>query len=112
MMRISLSWSRILPNGYNNQISQSGISFYDNVIDEMLLNNIIPMISLFDDDMPYSLQQLGGWTNPIIVDIFVDYAKIAFSSFADRVMYRELNIYFIKHLSDLLNYRMIAHTYL
>lgn len=53
----------------------------------MLIINITPIISLFDGDMPYCLQQLSGWANPIIVDIFVDYVKIVFTSFVDRVIY-------------------------
>lgn len=85
MMKISLSWSRLLPEGYSNRISESGVSFYNKVIDKMLENNIIPMISLFDGDMPYCLQQLGGWSNSVIIDIFVDYAKIAFSLFGNKV---------------------------
>ncbi|XP_032690677.1 myrosinase 1-like [Odontomachus brunneus] len=87
MMRISLSWSRILPDGYTNRVSSSGVAFYDNVITEMLANNITPMVSLFDNDMPYRLQQLGGWANPVIIDIFVDYANFVFTLFGDKVKY-------------------------
>ncbi|XP_012229658.1 myrosinase 1 isoform X2 [Linepithema humile] len=87
MIKISLSWSRILPDGNINRISDSGISFYNRVIDEMLANNITPMISLFDGDMPYFLQKLGGWTDPEIVDVFVEYASVAFMFFGDRVKY-------------------------
>lgn len=91
-MKISLSWTRILPDSYDNHVSQSGILFYDKVINEMLINGITPMVSLFDGDMPYCLQQLGGWANPIMVNIFADYAKIAFASFGDRVISYPLDI--------------------
>ncbi|KAG7189307.1 hypothetical protein KM043_016964 [Ampulex compressa] len=87
MYKISLSWSRILPTGYSNNISQDGIRFYNSVIDEMLANGIEPMISLFHWDLPYSLQKLGGWTNTLIITWFTDYARVAFDAFGDRVKY-------------------------
>lgn len=37
--------------------------------------------------MPNRLQELGGWTNPEIIDIFVDYAKIVLDNFGDRVKF-------------------------
>lgn len=97
MMRISLSWSRILPDGYTNRVSSSGVAFYDNVINEMLANNITPMVSLFDNDMPYRLQQLGGWTNPVMIDIFADYANFVFTLFGHKVKCKLPNI--AKHIT-------------
>lgn len=87
MMKISLSWTRILPDDNINRISESGISFHNQVIDEMLANNITPMVSLFDGDMPYFLQKLGGWTDPAIVNVFVKYASVVFMLFGNRVIY-------------------------
>lgn len=34
------------------------------------------------------LQDLGGWTNPIIIDYITDYAKVLFEHFGDRVKVR------------------------
>lgn len=31
------------------------------------------------------IQDLGGWTNPIIIDYITDFAKILFEQFGDRV---------------------------
>lgn len=36
-------------------------------------------------DLPQYLQDLGGWTNEIIVDYFEDYADVLYSNYGDRV---------------------------
>lgn len=60
----------------------------------MLRQNITPYITLFHWDLPQKLQELGGWTNPLIVDWFVDFARVAFEAFGDRV---RKNLFFNKY---------------
>ncbi|KAI5634547.1 glycosyl hydrolase family 1 domain-containing protein [Phthorimaea operculella] len=83
--RFSISWARILPNGFANEINEAGVKFYNNRINEMLKYNIEPMITLYHWDLPQKLQDLGGWTNPHIVDWYSDYVRICFELFGDRV---------------------------
>jgi len=85
--RFSLSWSRILPDGTIGLINQAGIDYYNNLIDELILNGIEPMITLYHWDLPEALMQIGGWPNEELIQHFSDYARLAYQSFGDRVKY-------------------------
>ncbi|XP_049836490.1 myrosinase 1-like [Schistocerca gregaria] len=83
--RFSISWARILPAGDLSSINQAGINHYSNLIDALLEKGITPMVTMNHFDLPQKLQDLGGWTNPFIADNFVDYAKVLYDNFGDRV---------------------------
>ncbi|XP_018320791.1 myrosinase 1-like [Agrilus planipennis] len=85
--QFSLSWSRLLPEGYSNNVSAVGLQYYNDLIDALVAADIIPMVVLYHWDLPTILQKLGGWTNPELIDIYTDYARVAFENFGDRVKY-------------------------
>ncbi|CAK1594687.1 unnamed protein product [Parnassius mnemosyne] len=83
--RFSISWPRVLPSGFPNEQNKLGFQYYDNLIDELLKYNIMPMVTLYHFDLPQKLQDLGGWANPHSVDWFVDYVRVVFDRYASKV---------------------------
>ena len=84
--RFSISWSRIIPDG-SGEINTKGLEFYHNVINECLKYGIKPIVTMYHDDMPYSLAVKGGWSNKETVDYFVRYCRILFEEFGKDVAF-------------------------
>lgn len=81
--RTSISWARLLPDGKN--INPQAVKFYNNLIDEMIDNDIEPIVNLFHFDMPMLMQNKGGWESREVIENFAFYAKKVFDIFGDRV---------------------------
>ncbi len=83
--RFSIAWTRIFPDG-NGEVNEEGVAFYNRLIDELINNDITPMITVYHWDLPQALEnEYGGWESRHIVDDFVHYAKTLFERFGDRV---------------------------
>lgn len=82
--RFSFSWSRIMPDGQS--VNQKGLDFYHRLIDECLNQGIIPFPTLYHFEMPMALvDDFGGWISRDCVTAFVNYAKICFQTFKNKV---------------------------
>ncbi len=82
--RFSVSWSRILPEGIG-RVNQAGIDFYSNLVDELLANDIEPLLTLYHWDMPAALDDRGGWLNRGSADWFAEYASVLYGALDGRV---------------------------
>jgi beta-glucosidase len=82
--RLSISWSRILPEG-TGKVNEPGIDYYNFVINTLLQNGIKPLVTLYHFEMPLALANKGGWMNRESVKWFSDYANLCFDRFGDRV---------------------------
>ena len=82
--RLSLSWSRIIPDGVG-EVNPKGIAFYNKVIDKLLSCNITPFVDLYHWDLPMAIFEKGGFESPDFPAWFEAYAKVCFEAFGDRV---------------------------
>ncbi|KAI2660870.1 Lactase-phlorizin hydrolase [Labeo rohita] len=85
--RFSLSWSRIFPSGYKSSLNQKGVDYYNKLIDGLVANNIAPMVTLYHWDLPQALQDINGWDNPEMINIFNEYCDFCYATFGDRVKF-------------------------
>ena len=79
VLRLSISWTRIFPNGDDQQPNEAGLAFYDKVFDEMLTHGIEPLVTILHFDMPVHLATAyGGWANRKLIDFYLRYASTVF----------------------------------
>ena len=93
--RLSISWSRIFPEG-KGRVNQRGVDFYSRLIDTLLDSDITPNVTLYHWDLPAALDDRGGWLNRDIASWFGDYAETMFAALGDRVpMWSTINEPFV-----------------
>lgn len=86
--RTSIAWSRIFPNGDEEQPNEEGLKFYDSLFDELLKYNIEPIITLSHFEMPYGLvKKYGGWRSRKLIDFFVRFSLTCMERYKDKVKY-------------------------
>jgi len=82
--RMSISWSRIFPEG-TGRVNLAGIDHYARVIDGLLERGITPNVTLYHWDLPQALEERGGWVNRDVANWFGEYASTVFDAYGDRV---------------------------
>jgi 6-phospho-beta-glucosidase len=95
--RMSIAWTRIFPNGDEEEPNEAGLKFYDEVIDELLAHNIEPTITIMHFDMPvYLAETYGGWGSRKLIDFYLHFAEVLFTRYKDKVKYwitvNEINV--------------------
>lgn len=53
--RLSIAWTRILPNGDDAQPNEAGLAFYDSIFDECHKYDIEPLVTICHFDTPIAL---------------------------------------------------------
>lgn len=86
--RTSISWSRIFPKGDEEAPNESGLAYYDRLIDTIIANGMVPIITMSHYDIPIHLvTEYGGFANRDVVRFFCNYARILLERFGNRVPY-------------------------
>jgi beta-glucosidase len=81
---LSLSWSRIQPEGAG-AINAGGLAFYDRLVDTLLDAGVDPVATLYHWDLPQPLQDRGGWLERDTAYRFAEYAGTVSAALGDRV---------------------------
>lgn len=82
--RLSLAWTRLLPDG-TGAVNQAGLDFYRRIFAALKNADIEPWVTLNHWDYPSALQMRGGWMNPDSVGWMADYAALCAQHFGDAV---------------------------
>ncbi|EOI5729327.1 glycoside hydrolase family 1 protein [Cronobacter malonaticus] len=85
-LRVSIGWTRIFPNGDEQEPNEVGLAFYDKLFDELATHNITPLVTLSHYEMPWGLvTQYGGWGNRETIGFFERYARTVFTRYRNKV---------------------------
>ncbi|MFU2318874.1 glycoside hydrolase family 1 protein [Rahnella sp. PCH160] len=86
--RFSIAWTRIYPNGIEQQPNEAGLAHYDKVIDACIAHGIEPVITLSHYEMPLHLATVfGGWKNRELIGHFERFARTVLVRFGHKVKY-------------------------
>ena len=95
--RLSINWTRIFPNGDDEEPNEEGLQFYENVFKECHKYNIEPLVTIYHFDMPLHLaNEYDGMVSRHTVDAFKKYADTILTRYKGLVKYwltiNEINI--------------------
>ncbi|MDY1036173.1 6-phospho-beta-glucosidase [Lelliottia sp. CFBP8978] len=96
-LRVSIAWTRIFPDGDEQQPNEAGLAFYDKLFDELAAHNITPLVTLSHYEMPWGLvKQYGGWGSRQVIGFFERYARTVFTRYKDKaklwLTFNEINM--------------------
>jgi beta-glucosidase/6-phospho-beta-glucosidase/beta-galactosidase len=67
-------------------VNEEALAHYEDVIDTCIQYGVEPSVTLYHWDLPLYLQNLyGGWLNEEIVGDFVEYARVVFGRYGNKV---------------------------
>lgn len=86
--RLSISWTRIFPNGDEDTPNEKGLRFYENVLKECVKYGMEPIVTICHFDCPAALiQQFGAWKSRKMVGCYLKLCRILFERYKDLVRY-------------------------
>ena len=95
--RMSISWTRIFPDGDDEKANEEGLLFYEDVFKELRKYDIEPLVTISHYDLPMNLAvRYGGWENRKVLAFFKRFVKTILERYKGLVRYwltfNEINI--------------------
>ena len=86
--RMSLAWTRIFPNGDEDEPNEAGLAFYEDVFRECRAYGIEPLVTITHFDLPIHLiKEYGGWRNRKLIEFYQRLARTLFTRYKGLVKY-------------------------
>ncbi len=86
--RMSIAWTRIFPNGDEEQPNEEGISFYKSIFQECKKYGIEPLVTICHFDCPIGLiQKCGGWRSREMITYYLRLCEVLFTRYKEDVTY-------------------------
>lgn len=86
--RMSIAWTRIFPNGDEEEPNEAGLAFYEDVFRECRAHGIEPLVTITHFDCPIHLiKEYGGWRNRKLIDFYKRLARTLFTRYKGLVTY-------------------------
>lgn len=84
--RLSIAWTRIFPNGDEEQPNEEGLRFYEELFQECKKYGIQPLVTICHFDCPIGLiQACGGWRSREMIGHYLRLCKVLFERFREYV---------------------------
>ncbi|RKL64805.1 6-phospho-beta-glucosidase [Salipaludibacillus neizhouensis] len=94
--RLSINWTRIFPNGDDENPNEAGLKHYDQVFDTCKKYGIEPLVTISHFETPLGLLKYGSWENRKVIDFYMRYCEIIFKRYKGKVIYwltfNEINV--------------------
>ncbi len=88
VFRTSIAWSRIFPNGDDEQPNEKGLQFYDDLFDECHKYGIEPLVTISHYETPLHLTlKYNGWVNRKLITFYERYVRVIFERYKEKVKY-------------------------
>lgn len=88
IFRTSICWSRIFPNGDDQEPNEEGIKYYRDMFTECKKYGIKVFATMIHYDIPVNLvKKYGGWKNRKIISFFEKYVTVLYKRLGDLVDY-------------------------
>lgn len=86
--RLSIAWTRIFPNGDEEEPNEEGLKFYEDLFKECHKYGIEPLVTITHFDCPiYLIKKYGGWKNRKMIDFYKKLVTVLFTRYKGLVKY-------------------------
>ena len=97
VFRLSIAWSRIFPNGDEEEPNEAGLAFYEDVFRCCREHGIEPLVTITHFDCPIHLvKKYGAWRNRTLIELYKRLVTVLFNRYRGLVRwwitFNELNM--------------------